>query len=458
MSLNNSRELNHSGSFKEVLIIAMPLILSSSCHAMNMFVDRLMLTRYSAAASAASFTGGLTHFTLSCLLFGTVSYTGTFVAQYAGANKIHRIGITVWQGIILSLAGGALLATGIWWAPWMFSLFRHDPAVTAQEVIYFQVLSGGTFVFLLNAALNSFWSGRGRTVVVLVISIIITLFNIPLNYLFIFGRFGFPELGAAGASLGTVLAEMIGVAVCLVLFFRKSARKRYHTLSCRPDWNLLRRMLRFGLPNGVQLALDLVAFNVFGILLGCYGVAVHEATSITFGINNIAFCPIMGIGQTAAILVGQGIGANDIPLARRSVRNAYWLVLIYSALMMILFSGMQELVLGPFIRHGDTGQLETIRISRIMLHFLSAYLLFDGTNIVFSNVLRGAGDTKFTMWTLSIAVIGFFGVPCVISFLAGAPWWVLWSLLCWEILLLCIIYSLRYRQGKWTRMRVIENN
>ena len=104
MSLNNNRELNHSGSFKEVLIIAMPLILSSSCHAMNMFVDRLMLTRYSAAASAASFTGGLTHFTLSCLLFGTVSYTGTFVAQYAGANKIHRIGITVWQGIFLSLA------------------------------------------------------------------------------------------------------------------------------------------------------------------------------------------------------------------------------------------------------------------------------------------------------------------------------------------------------------------
>lgn len=457
MGFEINKELKHNGSFREVLTVALPLILSSSCHAMNMFVDRLMLTRYSAEASAASFTGGLTHFTLSCLLFGTVSYTGTFVAQYAGANRMHRIGITVWQGIFLALAGGILLATGIWWSPWLFSLFKHDPGVTAQEVVYFRVLSAGTFVFLFNAAINSFWSGRGRTVVVLVISVVITLFNIPLNYMFIFGKAGFPELGTAGAALGTVVAEAVGGIICLILFFRKSSRKRYYTLSCRPDWALLKRMLRFGVPNGVQLALDLIAFNVFGILLGCYGVAVHEASSITFGINNIAFCPIMGIGQTAAILVGQGIGANDIPLARRSVGNAYKLVLIYSVLMMILFSGMQDLVLSPFVRQGDAGQLETMRIARIMLHFLSAYLLFDGTNIVFSNVLRGAGDTKFTMWTFAIVGIGCFGIPCVAGFMLGGAWWVLWALLCWEILLLCIIYSLRYRQGKWTEMRVIEH-
>ena len=166
----------------------------------------------------------------------------------------------------------------------------------------------------------------------------------------------------------------------------------------------------------------------------------------------------MGLGQTAAILVGQSIGADDIPLARKSVKNTYILVMIYSVLMMILFSGMQDLVLSPFVRPGDAGQLETMRISRWMLHFLSAYLLFDGANITFSNVLRGAGDTGFTMWTLAVVGIGCFALPCVIMFRAGAPWWVLWALLCWEILLLCVIYILRYRQGKWTQMRVVENN
>lgn len=458
MTFNSSNELNRTGSFREVLTVALPLILSSSCHATNMFVDRLMLTHYSQAAAAAGFTGGLTNFTLSCLFFGTVGYTGTFVAQYAGANKPHRIGITVWQGIFLALAGGLLLATGIFWSPWLFSLFKHDPEVTRLEVVYFQVLSGGLFIFLTTTAIMSFWSGRGKTKVVLGVSALVTLFNLPLNYIFIFGKWGAPELGVAGAALGTVLAEAAGLLICFIMFFSRRARQRYRTLSIRFDWNLIRRMVRFGLPNGVQLALDLVAFNAFSILLGCYGVAVHEASSITFGINNIAFCPIMGIGQTAAILVGQSLGANDAPLAKKSVKNAYILVLIYSALMIILFSGLQDLVLSPFERAGDAGQIETMRISRIMLHFLSAYLLFDGTNIVFSNVLRGAGDTKFTMWVLAVIGIGCFAIPCFAAYRLGAPWWVLWSLLCWEILLLCIIYSWRYRQGKWTQLRVIENN
>jgi MATE family multidrug resistance protein len=242
------------------------------------------------------------------------------------------------------------------------------------------------------------------------------------------------------------------------LFLRKRARKRYYTLSCRVDRKLLKRMLVYGLPNGAQLALDLVAFNIFSILLGCYGVTVHEASSITFGINNIAFCPIMGIGQTAAILVGQSIGANDIPLAKKSVRNAHFLVLIYSVAMMVLFSGFQDFMLSPFVRPGDAGQIETMRIAKIMLHFLSAYLLFDGTNITYSNVLRGAGDTSFTMWTLAVVGIVFFAIPCLAAFYFKMAWWVLWSLLCWEILLLCIIYSWRYLQGKWTQMRVIENN
>lgn len=454
---SNIPELQRNGSFKEVLTVALPLILSSSCHAMNMFVDRLMLTRFSPEASAASFTGGLTNFTLSCIFFGTVGYTGTFVAQYAGANKIHRIGITVWQGIFLALAGGAFLSTGILWAPWLFNLFKHDPAVTKQEIIYFQVLSGGAFVFLLTAALTSFWSGRGKTLTVLLISAVITLFNIPLNYIFIYGALGAPRWGSGGAALGTVLAEIIGVTICFILFLRKRARKRYYTLSCRVDRKLLKRMLVYGLPNGAQLALDLVAFNIFSILLGCYGVTVHEASSITFGINNIAFCPIMGIGQTAAILVGQSIGANDIPLAKKSVRNAHFLVLIYSVAMMVLFSGFQDFMLSPFVRPGDAGQIETMRIAKIMLHFLSAYLLFDGTNITYSNVLRGAGDTSFTMWTFAVVGIVFFAIPCLAAFYLKMAWWVLWSLLCFEILLLCIIYTVRYKQGKWTSMRVIEN-
>ena len=167
-------ELKH-GSFAEVFAIALPLILSNSCHAVNMFFDRLMLARYSNEAVSAAFTGGLTNFTIACIFIGTISYTGTFVAQYEGARCRDHIGRAVWQGIWMALLGGGLLYTGVWWAKPLFELFGHEPHIIVEEVKYFHILSIGSFIFLLTGALACFWTGRGKTMEVLLISFAITL-------------------------------------------------------------------------------------------------------------------------------------------------------------------------------------------------------------------------------------------------------------------------------------------
>ncbi len=451
----NVRTLSNGG-FKEVFKVALPLILSNSCHAANMFFDRLMLARYSNEAVAAAFTGGLTHFTIACIFIGTIGYTGTFVAQYEGARHRERIGSAMWQGIWLTLLGSALLTTGIWWAEPLFSCFNHDAGVMREEVRYFEVLSIGSVTFLMVNVLSCFWNGRGKTGLVLAISALMTVFNLPLNYLLIFGKAGFPELGTAGAAWGTVIAEFIGMCIYIAVFFSPSARRHFHTHKVCFDWELIKRMLRFGLPNGVHLALDLIAFNTFGLLLGCYGVAVHEASGITFGINNIAFCPVIGIGMASSILVGQAVGGEEIPLARKAMRSCLILAFAYTVVMVLLFSIFQDIVLSPFIRPGDAGQAEAIRISRYMLYFISAYLLIDCVNIVVSNALRGAGDTRFNMYAITGVGIFFFAVPCVILYKLGAPWWGLWIALETEIFLLCILFVMRYSGGKWTKMRVIE--
>ena len=456
MSFRRNPTAPVSGSIFEVFRIALPLILSNSCHAVNMFVDRLMLARHSQEAVAAAFTGGLTNFTIACVFVGTIGYTGTFVAQYEGARHRERIGSAVWGGVWLSLLGALLLGSGIFWAEPLFRIFQHEPEVTRQEVIYFTVLCKGAGLFLLNNALSCFWTGRGKTTVVLVVSAIITLFNLPLNYIMIFGKCGCPELGAAGAAWGTVLAGGVGTLIYFIAFLSPSAEKHFRTRRPVFDFPLLRRMIRFGLPAGLHLALDLFAFNTFSLLLGSYGVAVHEASSITFGINNIAFCPMMGIGMTAGILVGQAIGAENVPLARRSVRNCVVIIEAYALLMTVLFIFFQPLMLGPFTRPGDAGQAETMQIASYMLYFIAAYLVFDGFNLTFSSALRGAGDTRFPMWVMStVGVIGF-ALPCLALFFLKQPWWTLWIAMDAEVLLLCLIFSWRYKQGKWTKMRVIE--
>ena len=445
-----------SGSILEVFRIALPLILSSSCHAVNMFVDRLMLAQHSKEAVAAAFSGGLTNFTIACVFLGTIGYTGTFVAQYEGARHRERIGGAVWSGIWLALLGALILGSGVFWAAPLFRTFRHDPEVTRQEIVYFTILCGGSGVFMLNTALSCFWTGRGKTGVVPVISAVTMIFNLPLNYIMIFGKFGCPRLGAAGAAWATVLAAGIGTLIYFIAFFSPSADRHFRTRRPRFDFPLLRRMIRFGLPAGLHVAIDLFSFNTFSLLLGGYGVAVHEASSITFGINNIAFCPMMGIGKTAGILVGQAIGAENVPLARRSVRNCIVIIELYALMMFVLFVFCQPLMLGPFTRSGDAGQLETLRIAGYMLWFISAYLAFDGVNITLSDALRGAGDTRFPMWVMSTVGIFGFALPCLLLSLFKRPWWTLWIAFDTEILLLCLIFSWRYRQGKWTKMRVIE--
>ena len=445
-----------SGGIGEVFRIALPLILSNSCHAVNMFVDRLMLARHSQEAVAAAFTGGLTNFTIACVFVGTIFYTGTFVAQYEGAHHRERIGSAVWSGIWLALLGALLLGSGVFWAEPLFRCFNHEPEVARQEVVYFTILCKGAGLFLLNNALSCFWTGRGKTTVVLVISAVVTLFNLPLNYIMIFGKCGCPELGAAGAAWATVLAAGIGTAVYFAAFLSPSAEKHFRTRRPVFDFPLLKRMVRYGLPAGLHLAIDLFSFNTFSLLLGSYGVAVHEASSITFGINNIAFCPMMGIGNTAGILVGQAIGAENVPLARKAVRNCLVIVEVYTVIMSVLFIFCQPLMLGPFTRPGDPGQLEALRIARVMLYFIGAYLFFDGFNLTFSNALRGAGDTRFPMWVMSTVGIFGFALPCLVLFLFKMPWWTLWITFDTEILLLCVIFTWRYRQGKWTKMRVIE--
>ena len=95
--------MSGNGGFLEVLKIALPLICAASTQAVNLYVDRAMLSHYSHEALGASFAGGLTNFTIVCVFVGLVGYTGTFVAQYAGANQPNRIGSCIWQGIFLAL-------------------------------------------------------------------------------------------------------------------------------------------------------------------------------------------------------------------------------------------------------------------------------------------------------------------------------------------------------------------
>jgi len=454
------------GNIREVLRVSIPLILASTGHALSLFVDRAMLANYSQEAVSASFPAGLTSFTLDCFFFGVTSYTNVFVAQYYGAKNFKRVGTAVWQGIFIGLVGGLLLSTGYFWAKPLFASFGHDPKVQELEVIYFQILSLGAAFPLLTNALSAFWSGRGRTVIIMFTNFLVTFLNILFNYLLIFGKtinlgrgycISFPEMGIAGAAWGTVLSGGAGTLFLACIFFlSKINRKTYGSCEHVFDWSLLKRILYYGSPNGIQLFLDVAAFNVFAILLGLISVPVQEAASIVFALNSLSFQPMIGLGQTASVLVGQAIGARNIKLAKQSIRSTRFLVILYSCFMLFIFLVYPDNILSLFARKNDIAQIEAMEYARKFLYFITAYILFDGIGVIYAAAIKGAGDTKFVMITHIVVAWGCFAIPSIIYKYLGGSVWGLWTISLFYIILLAIFFYLRYRGGAWKTMCIIE--
>jgi multidrug resistance protein, MATE family len=450
---------NGESGWREILHIAFPLILSTSSWSVLQFVDRMFLAWYSPEAIAAAMPSGILNYTISCLFIGTATYVSTFVAQYHGAGQDERIGAVVRQGALISLMGGIVLLALIPFAGPFFDWVGHEPAVRAYEKTFFRILCLGGFPAILTVALSGFFSGRGNTVPVMWVNIFATVLNLTLDYLLIFGNFGFPRWGVAGAAIATVISMVCSCAVFLIIMAKPEYIRRYRLLKGGlVDLPLLGRILRFGFPNGVQFFLDVAGFSVFLLLVGRLGTSALAATNIAFNINTLAFMPMIGLGIAVSILVGQRLGRNDPPSAERAVWSGFQLTFLYMGTVALLYVVIPNLFLAPFFRGAGTPEDISIRDTAVvLLRFVALYSLFDTMNIIFSSALKGAGDTRFIMYLLMILSLGVLIIPSWIALIVlHAGVYVGWCIASAYVCLLGIAFLLRFLAGKWKSMRVIE--
>jgi MATE family multidrug resistance protein len=256
---SNTSELarDRAGRLGELLRVCVPLVISYSASALMHVVDRIYLSWYSLDAMAASLPAGVLHWNVASLCIGTVAYATAFIGQYVGARDHGRVGPILWQSIYMALIAGALMLCLTPLAPYWFAWFNHDPAIQKLENSYFAYLNLGSVPLLLSQALASFYSGRGRTTTVMVVNILATLVNVVLDYVLIFGKLGFPEMGINGAAIATSIA-FASIAAMYVIHMAWTQRgSRYGLWSGRRfDRELFARLFRFGFPSGMQQFLE----------------------------------------------------------------------------------------------------------------------------------------------------------------------------------------------------------
>ena len=448
-------ELKNPG-LKDVTDIAVPMVLSQASETINLFVDRLFLSRLGKLYISGAMSGGLTTFNVMSLFIGIIGYVNAIVAQNDGAGKKHSCAGATAQSVRLAFIGWPILILTIPLVRLFFVSLGHVPELVELEMTYFRILIFGSIFGLIRYALAGFFIGLGRTRVVMLANFAGMLINVPANWILIFGRFGVPAMGITGAAIGTLLGSVTIMVILLAVYLSPSYRKEFGTTEeIKFDRGISKLLLKFGTPAGVENFLNVAAFNFFVQLMYTYGPDTAAAVTIAFNYDMVAFIPMMGLGFAATTLTGRYLGARNIPGAEHAVKLTMAVTWSFALIIVILFiSGARPLV-GVFTSELENGGIDVAPTAVAMLRMAAIYTLADATQLILAGSLRGAGDTRFVM-RISIGLHWVFaGIAWYAIKIARISPIAMWAIFIVFVITLGAAMFLRYRFGKWRKISLV---
>ena len=441
--------LSYSGGYSEVLWLAYPIVITMVSRTIITFVDTAMVGRLGTFQMAAVGLAGILTWTMISFFGGFLTCVNTFVAQHYGADQPKIVAVVAWQGLYLAVGSYLLLLLISRLIPYFFDLMKPSVEVQQLGITYAQIRFYGGLGTFISFALSGFLFGIGDTRTPMWIEIFANLINIVFDYLLIFGNFGFPRLEVAGAAISTVISGGIAACIYLLIFLSRKTDLRFQVRTLfKPQLSQIRRLLRTGLPMGVQGMLDVGNFTIFSAMIGRMGNAELAANTAAITLLHTSFMPLIGISLAATTLVGQYIGSGQFHYARKSGYTAIKIGLTYASLMAVIFFTMPNKLLALL-----TDDPNVVKLGSRILFLAALFQLSDGCGICSSGALKGAGDTLFTMivgisygWLLFLPLAYWLGQIYGVS---GA-----WTGATIYIILLGMTYFLRFLSNRWEKIQI----
>lgn len=409
--------------FRALYRLAVPVVVVQLGLMLMGVVDTVMVGRLSAEALGAVALGNLFFFTAAVIGWGTLMALDPVVAQAVGAGDEPAIGRGLQRGVILA---------GVVTIPTVLGLLLVAPALRAMgqpaELIpdasrYIYIIIPGVLPFYLFITFRQTLQALEQIAPIVRAIAAANLLNALLNWAFIYGNAGAPAMGVAGAALATTLSRVaLAAAVLYTGWDALGPRLRpWRPESLEP--RALRRMIRIGLPIGAQMFFEYGVFALVGALMGRIGTLAVGGHQIALNLSAIVFMVPQGIGAAAAVLVGQAIGAQDLPLARRSALGSVLLGGAFMAGAAILFLLMPDRLAGLY-----STDARVVAIAGSLIVLGGFFAVFDGLQAVCIGILRGIGDTRAPV---AISMVGYWLIGMPVSVLLGFPlglgpdglWW-----------------------------------
>lgn len=446
------------GGIREMVAIALPMVVSSACDTVMTFTDRLFLSRLGPEQMSAAMGGGLTSFVMMTFFLGLTGYATALVAQYLGSGRPDRCAISVTQSLIIALLAYPIILAARPLAHLLFEVIRIPAEQLIPQKQYFNILVYGVIFGLLRNCLSCFFSGIGKTKIVMVGALTAMVVNVILDYLMIFGKLGLPAMGIRGAAWATIAGSVCGLAVLIAAYLGAENRRAYNVIAAfRYDGAVMKKLLRYGYPAGLEFFLNLLAFNIIILMFFSRGASTAAAITIVFNWDMVSFVPLIGVNIGVTSLVGRYMGAGSPDTAHRATLSGLKLAWGYSFCILIAFAVFPKTLVGVFCPAETTALFtEAFPLAVSMLRLAALYVMADAMLLVFSGALRGAGDT---FWAMCISVTFHWVLVAVLGVLLKLlnidAFWA-WCVLCIIFMMFSMAFYLRYRTGKWRSLRVIE--
>jgi len=408
---------------RQLLYLALPVALVQVGLMAMGVVDTIMVGRVSANGLAAVALGNLYYFSVVVSGMGILMALDPVVAQAVGAGDNLGVARGLQRGLVIAAGLTVPLTLAMLPASSVLTALHQPAEVVPVAARYVWVCTPGVLPFLAFVVLRQSLQAMHRTAPIVVTILTANLANAGLNWVLIFGRLGFPPLGAVGAACATSISRWLMLGLLLLAGWKSLrpfiAPLRRDALAPRP----LARMLRLGLPIGAQYELEVGAFAAIALLMGLLGTREIAGHQIAINLASLTFMVPLGVSSAAAVRVGHAVGRGDPRGARRSAAVA----LLAGSLFMSLTAALFLALPGPLARL-YTGEAGVAAIAAALIPIAGVFQVFDGLQVVSIGALRGMGDTSAPM---VVNILGFWliGMPASI-FLAFARrggaaglWW-----------------------------------
>lgn len=410
---NHLAARRHLAEVRRTLQLALPVVIGQVAVFSMSFVDTIMAGRLPERqlALAGLGIGGAMWSALMVFTIGLLMAVQPSVAQLDGAGRHPEAAAVTRQAYWI-----AFLAAVPFWSACFFSapllqLAQVDPQIIPVAAGYLRAISWGApaicFVFLL----RFFSEGSGHTRPTMFYGTLGALLNIPLNYIFMFGKFGMPAMGTVGCGYASAIVIWLQLALLLVYIQTHRHYKPFELFShvARPNWQELRDLLKLGLPIAVAITLESGLFVAAALLIGRLGPLQAAAHLIAINFSALLFMVPLGMGSAVTVRVGNAIGRGDLHGARYVGIIGMCIVVVGQCCNMILMLVFPEFVVGLYT---DDAAVAALAVS--LLFYAGIFQLPDGLQICATGALRGLKDTRkpmlynlFAYWVVGLS-LGYY--------------------------------------------------